>query len=180
MIRLLLLVALFAPVLAYGQPQQERLTAAKQLARLLQLDRLFQTYLAACESPENTPFDPRLAFKSDPGGFGGISPQSAYWPDVERIYASYRATACAYATSEKYAQYFEEQYARRLSLEDLRAAIAFYSSPTGKRLQDAVVAADHDFQSYASKLMLEAYEIANTQYQRDIRDLQRRYRASPK
>ena len=180
MTRLLILIALVCPALAYGQPQQERLTAAKQLARLLQLDRLFQAYLSACESPENTPFDPRLAFKSDPGGFGGISPQSAYWPDVEKIYATYRATACAYATSEKYSQYFVEQYARRLSLEDLNAAIAFYSSPVGKRFQEAVVSADRDFQQYANQLMLEAYEIANAQYQRDIRDLQRRYRANPK
>ena len=180
MTRLLLFLAFVFPTSAYGQPQHERLNAAKQLAQLLQLDRLFQAYLSACESPENTPFDPRLAFKSDPGGFGGISPQSAYWPEVEKIYATYRATACAYATSEKYSQYFVEQYARRLSLEDLKAAIAFYSSPVGKRLQEAVVSADHEFQHYANKLLLEAYDIANTQYQRDIKDLQRRYRANPR
>jgi len=172
------LCLLFVASAVSAQPSKGELAA--QLTKLLRLEGMFENYLKACTQPKGSPFDPKPEFLSNPGSFGGISPQSAYWPEVEAIYTRFRNRACAYAVPEKFAAFFTERFADRLSLEDLQAAIAFHSSPVGKRIADATYGADQEFQAFANALMLEAYEVARGDFQRDIRVLLRKYKAEPK
>lgn len=166
--------------LAVAQPSSEKIALAQELVSLLRLEQSVAAYLEQCKKPEGSPFDPLVAFRSEPGSFGGISPQSSYWPDVKAAYSKFQATACAYATPEKLVRHYVERLASDVSEEDLRAVIAFNRAGPGVRVQDAILAANGTFQPYATKMMYEAYEVAMKDFQKDIRELVRRYRRDPK
>lgn len=178
--RAITLCTLLVACAVAAQSPSSKAELAAHLTKLLRFEGMFETYLKACTRPEGSPFDPKPEFESNPGGFGGISPQSAYWPEIEAIYTRFRNKTCAYATPEKFAAFFSERFAERLSAEDLHAAIAFHSSPVGRRIADATYGADQEFQSFANALMLESYEVARGDFQRDIRALLRKYKAEPK
>ena len=176
----LLLLALLAALHANAQPVPEKVALAEQLVQLLKVSDSFAAYLKECANPEGSSFDPKTEFRSNPGSFGGVSPQSAYWTEVEAIYARFQMTACAYATPEKFARFYVEQFAERMSEEDMRASIAFNASPPGRRLQSAVLATNSEFQPFATKLMLKAYEAARDQFQQELRAALRQYKREPR
>lgn len=165
---------------AQAEPSNDRAVLAQELVRVLRLEQSVAAYLEQCKKLEGSAFDPMVAFRSDPGSFGGIFPQSAYWPEIKAAYASFQATACSYATPEKLVQHYVERLAADVSAEDLRASIAFNRDGPGSRVQDAVLAANWSFQPFATKLMYQSYEAAMKNFQQDIRSLARRYRQEPK
>ena len=177
---LLPLLGLLSALHASAQPAPDKVALAEQLVQLLRVSDSFAAYLKECANPEGSSFDPKTEFRSNPGSFGGVSPQSAYWSEVEAIYARFQATACAYATPEKFARFYVEQFAERMSEEDMRASIAFNSSPAGRRLQSAVLAANNEFQPFANKLMFKAYESARDQFRLELRAVLARYRKEPR
>jgi hypothetical protein len=179
--------ATFVPVIALltalhvnAQPSPEKIALAEQLTQLLKVNDSFAAYLKECANPDGSMFDPKVAFRADPGSFGGVSPQSAYWPEIKSIYARFQTTTCAYATPEKFTQFYIEQFAERMTVEDMRASIEFNSSQAGKRLQAAVLATTNEFQPFASKLMFKAYEVARDQFHQEVRVVLRKYKAEPK
>lgn len=177
------LIALLIAILSTGanaQVADGRFRLASQLVELMQVRVMFDAYLKQCDEPAGSSFDPKSEFKAAPASFGGISPQSAYWPEVEAIYSRFRVKACAFATADKFSAYFADQIAKETSETDLRAAIAFYSSPTGKRLQATWLKVNASFQKFSAELMGQAYELARDDYLTEIRELIRRYRAEPK
>lgn len=178
--QVLTILWLLAPFAAMSQPTAERLALAEELVRLLRVEKSVAAYLEQCAKPEGSPFDPMVAFRSDPGSFGGISPQSSYWPEVKAAYTRFQTTACSYATPEKLTRHYVEKLATDVSEEDLRAVIAFNRAGPGLRVQDAVLAANASFQPFAAKLMSEAYERATKDFQQQLRELVRKYRRDPK
>lgn len=178
--RLWLLCVLNMVCVAHAQSLDTRLQLSERLVELMQVRTMFDAYLQQCSKPEGSPFDPKIEFRADPGSFGGISPQSSYWPEVEAIYGRFRSTACAYVTADKFAAYYAQQLAQRSSEEDLRAALAYLSSPAGRRMQDAQVQVNESFQRFAQELLLQAYGVAREQFQADLRVLLRKYQKEPR
>lgn len=178
--KLILLLALFVTCFAQAQSLEARLRLSGKLVDLMQIRTIFDAYLKQCNETEGSPFDPTIEFKANPSSFGGVSPQSAYWPEVEAIYGRFRATSCAYATTDKFAAHYAQQLAQRSSEEDLQAAIIYFSSPAGQRMQAVAVQVNESFQKFAQELMLEANGVAREQYQADIRVLLRKYQKAPR
>jgi len=174
------LLCLLIACTSHAQPPEVRLKLSEQLVDLMHVRTMFNAYLRQCNEPEGSPFDPKIEFKANPGSFGGVSPQSAYWPEVESIYGRFRASACAYATADKFAAHYSQQLALRSSEQDLRAAIAYFSSPAGRRMQEVAVTVNESFQKFASELMLQAYGVAREQFQADIQALLRKYQKEPR
>ncbi|MCB1987933.1 MAG: hypothetical protein KDE69_06185 [Burkholderiaceae bacterium] len=177
---ILMALWLLAPVAALSQPSAEKVALAEELVRLLRVEKSLAAYLEQCAKPEDSPFDPMVAFRSEPGSFGGISPQSSYWPEVKAAYLKFQVTACAYATPEKMTRHYVEKLANDVSVDDLRAVIEFNRAGPGSRVQDVILVANASFQPYASKLMYEAYEVATKDFQQQIREIVRKYRREPK
>ncbi len=173
-------LSLLLPTVALAEPSPTSKALATELVGLLHMEENFQAYLTQCAKPEGSPFDPMVSFKSDPGSFGGISPQSAYWPEVQSAYARFQQRACAYATPTKFSAYFIDRIADAVEERDLRAAVEFQRSDAAQRVQRAIVSANTGFQAFATKLMYQAYEEANEEFSQDLRKLMRKYRASPK
>jgi hypothetical protein len=166
------------PAVAEKTPATLQLSA--QLTELMRVRAMVDAMLKQCSDPEGSSFDAKTAFTSSPGSFGGVSPQSAYWPEVEAIYSAYRVDTCAYLTADGFMTYYAGVLAEKNTEEDLRTALRFYSSPGGKRFQDSVVVASVAFQDYANDSMKKAATDANEKYQAAMRVLIRKYKREPR
>jgi len=173
-------LCIFASALANAQSTPAKLALAEQLTTLLHFDSMFRDDLKECARPQNSPESAEASYRSHPESFEGLSPSSAYWHEVEALYTRFQARVCAYGTPESMARHFAEQLAQRASEEDMRASVAFYSSPAGKRLQTVTLEINKDFQSYATQLMLKAHTEAEAQFQLDIREVIAKFRKNPK
>lgn len=69
----------------------------------------------------------------NPANFSGISPQSSYWPEVETLYRDFYAVACTSSMFGDLEALHTRAYAT-MSLEDLRTAVAFYSTSAAREM----------------------------------------------
>ena len=157
-------------------------SAHKEAARrLAQVSMRFQDEdgaALAC-APERASFGAELKrdYLVRPASFSGISPQSAYWPDVEEINYQYRLATCPISNSFK--QGYADMLARQLTTADLDAAVAFYSSPVGQRLLAGMAKTGKEFAALgrATSPQKEAADLA---YRNAMRELIAKYKAEPK
>ena len=180
--RALLLSVAFslAALPAFAEKTPATLQLSAQLTELMRVRAMVDAVLKQCNDPDGSSADAKTSFTSSPGNFGGISPQSAYWPEIEAIYADYRNGMCTYLTVEGFLAYYAGVLSERNTEEDLRAALQFYSSTAGRRFQDSIVVASVAFQEYAGDAMKKSAAEANEKYQVAIRAVIRRYKKEPR
>jgi hypothetical protein len=171
---------LFSAVLASAQTPDERKALAVELVALFDYRAMFGDAIKACGSESSYKADALALFQADPRSFGGVSPQSEYWPEAEAIFARYRAKMCDYLSPHEFAMFMSDQYANQLSVDELKAAIAFMSSPAGRRYNQASVYASNQLQTFAQRKMQELQRKAYEDVSRDIEALGKRYRDKPK
>ncbi|MBA4264121.1 MAG: hypothetical protein C0453_03485 [Comamonadaceae bacterium] len=176
---MILMLALFS-AFAHAEPSADKLKAARQVVELMDYKAMFNAFLSQCQQPSGTFLDPKAAFKTDPGAFRGLSPQSAYWPEVEEVYRKYQVRVCKYLSAEEFSEYVAAQYASRASLEDLNTSIAFQSSPAGRRMQQASLAVNEAFQAYAQSSLRSVYREAYKETQADLSAIAERYSKEPR
>src|SRR5271154_6776787 len=99
--RLLVCLSLLVSLAAHAQSTQKKVILAEQLVKLLHFDRMFDDYLKECSSSPSSNIDAAVSYREHPESFDGLSPQSAYWAEVDTIYGRYRAKICEYSTAEK-------------------------------------------------------------------------------
>ena len=178
--RLFAAAALILATAASAEVVDDRKALAVELVTLIDYRAMFGDAIKACGSESSYKADALALFQADPRSFGGVSPQSAYWPDAEAIFARYRSKMCEYLSPHEFAMFMADQYAKLLSVEELQTAIAFMSTPSGRAYQRASVDASNHLQSFAQRkmqvLQLRAYE----QVSRDLEELGKKYREGPK
>jgi hypothetical protein len=153
---------------------------AAQLTELMQARRIATDFLEQCSKLDGSRLDPRRSFTADKNAFGGITPWSQYWADIVALYARYQARTCASVSAEKYAAFVADQYASKLSTKDLQAAVKFYTSPAGRRFNDASVDTNASFQIFLFAQTNAAIPDATTDLRRDVAAVVERYKADPK
>jgi hypothetical protein len=179
--KLIYFIVLFAlSASAYAESPQEKLQDARHLVEIMDYKATFDAYLSQCNKSEGTYFDPITVFKSDPGAFKGISPQSAYWPEVEAAYRRYQNRVCEYFSADAFAEFFAQELASRISMDDLRTAIAFQSSAAGQRLQRASVAVNAAFQTQAQMSLRAVTAEAYKAIQSELVTIIEKYNELPK
>ncbi|WLI90007.1 DUF2059 domain-containing protein [Massilia sp. R2A-15] len=124
----------------------------------------------------------RLAdtYRTRPGDFSGISPQSAYWPEVERIWREFYAAQCAEAPIDFGTRLVIKNYAARMSVQELRDAVAFFSSPSGRSMRAANVKLANDFPDGLGELAERPQSKASLVYRRAMGRLKEQYEANPR
>lgn len=152
---------------------------AVELADLIQVRRVASEYITRC-GVEGTYLDPKRIFDVEPGYFSGISPQSAYWPEVVALYRRYQSTVCSAVTADEYARVFAEQYAQNLSEGELEATVSFFSSATGRRYVSVSSEANFAMLTYMNREMKSAMERAFKEAQQEVQAIVLRYRKDPK
>lgn len=176
---LLFILLALSSLTLHAEPTARQLELGQKLAGLLRTQSMFEAYLKQCVASDGGGvFDPKTTFRTDPGAFGGVSPQSAYWPEVEAIYREYQSETCAYLTPEAVQSFYGRKYAEYTTEADLEAAVEFYSSPVGARLQESSVRINEAFQGYAQELLGIAYRSA-AKVSTKLKELALKYRAKP-
>lgn len=124
----------------------------------------------------------RLAdtYRTRPGDFSGISPQSAYWPEVERIWREFYAAQCAEAPADSPTAILTKTYAAQMSAQELRDAVAFFSSPSGRAMYAANMRIVYDVQAAAGKPATREPSKASIDYRVAMRLLKAKYEADPR
>lgn len=171
------LCAIFGSVNA--QPTAEKSKLAFELAAAIGVEEMFSTYLRVCTT-SNSVYDPNEVFRTNPSFFGGVSPSSVYWREVEAVFQSYQKQVCGYVTSADFSKFYADQYAAVLSMEDLRSAIRFYSSAGGKKLRAVNLLANDAFQKYAQTKLGEMYKKSLAEANGEILKIAKKYKKDPK
>ena len=112
-----------------------------------------------------------------PGTFGGISPQSAYWPEMEELHYQYHSATCVDSVAMQSS--FAVALARVISVADAEAALAFYSSPAGKNVMTGMRIAGKDMSKHGAATS-EVRKAADEAYTSAYRELLAKYKREPK
>ena len=80
---------------------------------------------------------PEILVDKNPNYFGGIRPGQKKWISISNAYAAYFEEACARPTKAEFLGALSSSYATTLNAKQLKAAIDFYSSSSGKALVGA-------------------------------------------
>jgi hypothetical protein len=165
---------------AHSETTPERLAVARQLVDTMGYKKMYDDALKVCLESEGSLFDPAVALETAPDLFQGITPQSAYWPEVQAAYRRFQVRTCNYLSAEEFTQYMAQQYAERNSLDDLRYALTVYSAPAGRRLQKATLEINNAYQVFANETMHKATIEAGKQSQQEVLAIVEKYLKEPR
>lgn len=126
---------------------QSTVELAKQYVVLLRYGEQFEVYHAQCVGNYRA-ITPAALVAKNPSYFNGIKPGSPQWGPVNKAYEVYAQEACSRPTKSEFIDALASTYSQSLNADDLKAAVGFYSSPTGGRLISAHKAAASSVYQY--------------------------------
>lgn len=120
------------------------------------------------------------AYRANPADFHGISPQSAYWKDVELAWHDYYVDRCAAQNSESSAAIIARSYAESLSTDELRKLVAFQESPTGRAFIAATERARKEVERAQAAPAQSDTDDASARFRETMLRLRAKYERTPK
>lgn len=124
--------------------------------------------------------DIAAAYRASPAEFHGISPQSAYWPDVEQAWHDYYVDRCAAQSDEPPAAIVARSYAANLSTDELHEVVAFQESASGRAFIAATRRAQQDLERALAARAKGDTEAALTAFRQALLRLKAQYDRAPK
>lgn len=176
--RLLLAIALTSLCCIAAAADNPKIDAARRLVELMQFDQAYRDVDNACQNRK--PGDAHAAYAADPQAFGGISPRSAYWGDVEALYSAYWVAACGTSDTAAIKNIYVQVYANRLSLAELQYVIASMESPAGRQTQVANLEAARLMIAYQQERQEQNVAKATDRFERALREMMAKYKAAPR
>jgi hypothetical protein len=167
--------------LCFADERAEKMAAANELVELLHMGDMLATQSLDCvPKMAEVAEQARSLYKENPDKFGGITPQSKYWDDFERIYAKYSVESCFYIQPELVKHAYARALADRVSLRAIQAAVRFYSSPEGRVFASEALGASEKYCAEMKQDEEALHSLAQTNYNLALRKLIERYKADPK
>lgn len=157
--------ALFLPI---GSIAAKSDALARKFVELLRYDEQFSNNHASCLATSKT-VSPELLIEKDPNGYYGLQPNSPLWSEVLRAYGQYWEAICSRPTKSEFLGSLASVYAKRLSTQQLKSAIQFYSSPVGQELITAHKGAAAQVNTLFSKAYAEQVPEAAAEYRRRLK-----------
>jgi hypothetical protein len=173
---LVILLVAFVVIPAHADPASERLTLGRQLVERMGYRDMYERTGRMCSHPEGSGLDPKTLVEANPNALGGITPKSAYWPRLEAVFKSYRLSLCQVISADGMLEFMAGNFANRLSAQELRAAITFYSSLEGRSLKHVLSGLTEETMARleaASNVNSPAYKEYSTGLQKVIDDFQK-------
>jgi hypothetical protein len=167
-------------ILVGASANDDKAALARQLVEVIQYKRMAADVNQQCGVLEGTARDPVRIFESNPNVFGGVSPKSAYWPEIVASHKRYMTKLCTAQSTENMASFYARAFERGMSLEDLKALVAFYSSPAGKRFSSTNMDAMGGYMKFLEKTMAEVSASAMKEAQADMDAIVTKYRKNPR
>lgn len=176
-----LLILSCCAFVAAAEPE-ERTVLAAQLIELMQVSSAANRGLAQPCNPSADALTKRLTerYHHDPGSFSGISPQSVYWPEVERLWREFYVAQCAEAPDDSPMATMIKTYATQMAVQQLRDAVAFWSSASGRAMHAANEQMSREFQAAAGNTASSEPSKAAIAYRMALDQLKAKYKADPR
>jgi hypothetical protein len=166
--------------LCFADERADKMAAANQLVELLQIGKLVARQAADCvPKAEDRAARAKSAYEKDPKPFGGITPQSQHWQEVEHLYERFYVETCLYLQPDIAKNAYASALAEGVSLPALEAAIRFYSSPDGQLYASESTKAMAEYCSDVQLQVQAMRTLAQTNYRNGLRKLTERYKADP-
>lgn len=147
-----------------------RLTSASELVAMLKYDTQLEYMLSSCKEMAGV-ITPESYLKSNPNVFNGIAPGSVLWPQVLGAFREFYTEACDYIDNNILLASMAQAYSSNLTERELADVIKFYSSPVGKKLIVANVAANIALQRTSYEQLPEVAKKANAHLIKTLADL---------
>lgn len=175
---IVLLCFLCVPAIAGDAGDRAKL--AQRLADLIEIRAQYNGAYELCRRTDAN-FEKEMLdlYATRQADFGGISPKSAYWSEARAIYREYLDSACALTSGEKLEPMFVDAYARSMSVAELRAAVKFSSSPTGRAMQAANKKIFRDVAERAYRDVADDQAKAALIFRQSMLILKNKYKAKP-
>lgn len=118
---------------AYGASPAKR-SVALELAMRVGVEEQWAEFSNDCRKivPGGI-FDPAAALKLNPQSFGGITPESKFWPRIQKIYRDYQLAVCDGVTQSAIRDSLADSFEQEMTMAELEKALQFYASPEGSR-----------------------------------------------
>jgi hypothetical protein len=179
--KLLALVLLLCSVNATADSVDERLQLARRLVATMDIYVGSFNWGGLCvQTPETIAKNLSDAYHKDPGSFHGVSPQSAYWPEVEQIWRDYYVGRCAARTGESPPEVMAKSYAASMSLAELRDTVAFVESDGGRGFFTASRQAARDLEASLKRRDNDETDKASLAFKMAMRKLKAKYEVDPR
>lgn len=167
--------------LCFADDRVERRAVANKLVELMGMAEAGIKPAAEClPKEEELSALARSVYEKHPDTLGGITPQSAYWQDFERIYTVYSLQSCLYLIPDVLASAYASALAEKVPLPELQAAVQFYASPEGQRFAKAALLAGEKYCAELKQAEAAMSARAQASYRIGLRQLIERYKANPK
>jgi hypothetical protein len=170
---------LFCCSTVYADDTDERTLMARRLVQLVDVKatNLDANQCAKVSADESKAFI--ALYVRNPAGFGGISPQSAYWPEVAAAYRDIFSVMCGSSTSNSLEALRVKAYST-MSLADLRTAVDFYSSPVAHEMKLAAKRSLKDANATTTGIYSEEAKAAQEKFVEAMDQLAKKYKADPR
>lgn len=158
----------------------EHMVLARQLVNLgSESDAAADGSSQCVPAPEALRKEIAAAYRARPADFHGISPQSAYWPEVEKAWRDYYVLRCGAQSEESPAEVIARTYAANMSTAQLREVVAFQDSPSGRAFIAATQRAREELEGAAPRAKREPAD-ASTTFLQAMQRLKAKYESAPK
>lgn len=165
----------------YAQQHEEKMALATQLAKLQRMDAMQDAVVVLCQKNiASAQLDPVAILANNPSAFGGITPTSAYWPELKASYRAYQDLLCDPPDTEALNSATAQGYADNGSIETLRAAVDFFSSPAGQQYVEMYRLALPRQMAVTMSAKMRSAQAAAEKLQQQTQRLMAAYRADPK
>lgn len=173
------MLLLFCCASAFADDAGERTALAQRLTELLDVKGANLDANTCTKAPAETAKFIREQYAKRPDEFYGVSPQSVYWPEVEEIYRTFYGAVCASRMVSAVESAHVAAFAA-MSVADLHAAIAFYSSSTGQQMQVVMKKMLPELNALMNRGVDDDVRAAQDAFLVSMVQLKKRYAAEPK
>ncbi|KQQ91615.1 hypothetical protein [Massilia sp. Leaf139] len=175
-----LLGILLAGACCLATAQDGKTAAATRLAEMMQIDEAYGETKSVCVGGADAAAQAAHSYAANREVFSGISPRSAYWPEVIALFSRFREDTCAAHDPGAAKRAYVKMYVERLSLTELQAAIAHMESPAGRAVQAANRDAVRVLASLHKQEQDAATAAAGKRYTANLAQLVARFKAQPR
>lgn len=154
--------------------------AEDRRAQLLELETLLDTagtlaYFRERCLAQVKDINPEVLVRDHPAMFGGITPESSYWPRIAAAFKTYMDTSCGHPSEKDAVEHHLGSIDRSLSDEALDEVMKFYRSDAGRAHAKALIVARETLQEFIMTSWSAAMKRATTTYSETIEQIQREY-----
>lgn len=164
-ISLIVLLTLTLPIHCYAGSR----ILASELVKLHELPKVFDNLISSCL--DSNTMSALQIYDSNPKYYGGMTPQSKYWPEMEEVTENYWHDVCHYSNFDGMTEIYITHFQNEFTDSELIELIDFYSSRIGQKMINVGMAASFKLQESSQSAMNNQMTQASKNYLEKIQKI---------